>query len=93
LHCTFPVYCFEEKNNNNGKPDSPLSLEKIVELSMHLEFSSDSFPMLGKQKGSLGGEKSSGLMDESRISLHDESGKQTRLEDKLPPPHPALPCF
>ena len=67
----------------NEKPDYSLLLERITELAMCLESLQIEAEVLGKEKGPTGGEKSSGLENETRNVPHDESGKQARLEGKL----------
>lgn len=57
----------------NGKPENSLLLVKMAEPAMHLESLRIEVEELGKQNRPLGGEQSSGLANESRNVLHNES--------------------
>ena len=63
----------------------------VLELVVYLESLRVDVEWLGKQKDTMSGEKQgSGLVSETGNLLHDERGKQTRLEVKLalhPVPH------
>jgi hypothetical protein len=66
-------------------------LEKIEEFAMHLENLLIDIKV-PQSKIPVGGEQQcSGLVSETRNLLHDETGKQTRLEGKLLP-YPT-PCW
>jgi hypothetical protein len=71
-----------------GDANNSFLLEEIVELGVHLESLWIEVEMLGKQKGTVGGEQhSSGLLNEIRDLPHNGSRKQTSLEGKLLPQH------
>jgi len=80
----FIVFLYSILKKFNGKPDNSLLLEKIVDLSMHLESLWIEVEVLGKQ-GPQEGEKSSSLENETGNVPHNDNREQTRLEGKVLP--------